>query len=329
MSFSDFNNVNDRISFTLTDISQLEAGTHLEAWLVSEDGKTFRDAGTIAIDANGSGSLTFTDPDTKNLLQDYNQIQITKEQDGVSISKPRGEVVYSSVFPPQALGEVRKLIVAFDGVPESLALMQGLYYYSGSYVNTPINGDKVNDPEFGIVKAYENQDEATIRKDTEEVINQIVGDASDQYKDYDQDGTVDVYSSDGFGSLPNGDHSGYLQETALHAKNAADAPDSTPNIRQQGENIQVCIQNMTEWTNQILPLALRLNKTSFGPEMKPIIDDLSKLGDQLLNGVDKNGNGIVEPIDGECGASKAYEYGLNLEDFPIFTGPNRVPPTGK
>ncbi|HLO15531.1 MAG TPA: serine/threonine-protein kinase, partial [Anaerolineales bacterium] len=330
MRFSDFANVNDRISFTLTEASQPGANTHYEAWLVSDDGKTFRDVGTINFDASGAGQLVFTDADGKNLLQDFNQIQITKEQDKVAVSKPTGAVVYSSIFPSKALAFVRAVEVAYPDVPNSLALMQGLYYYSGSYVNTPINGDQVNDPTYvSIVKAYDDKDEATIRKDTEEVINQIVGDASDQYKDYDQDGTVDTYSSDGFGSLPNGEHTGYLQETALQLKSAADAADSTANIRQQSAYIQVCIQNMTDWTNQMLPLALKLNSTPYGPEMKPIIDELSKLGEELVNGADTNGNGLVEPIAGECGAGKAYEYGWYMADFPIYTGPNRVPPTGK
>jgi len=261
---------------------------------------------------------------------EFGQLQITKEQDNNPVSKPTGDVVYSSIFPSQALTYVRNVELAYDRTPNNLALMQGLYYYSGSYITSPINGDSVNDPEFiGLVKAYKNQDEATIRKTTEMVINQIVGDSSDQYKDYDGNGTKDVYSSDGYGSLPNGDHSGYLQETATNLKAAADAADSTPNIRDQSANIQICIQNMETWTNQILPLALKLAETEYGPAMKPTIDELAKLGEALLNGADTNGNGQIEAIEGECGAAKAYEFGSFMEDFPIYTGPNRTPPPGK
>ncbi len=329
MRFSDFNSPNDRISFSLPNIPLPEANTHLEAWLLSEDGTTLHDVGKITPDASGTGQLVFTDNSGDNLLK-FNQLQITKEQDNVVVTKPTGKVMYSSVFPPQALVYVRNVEVAYDKTPNNLALMQGLYYYSGSYITTPINGDSVNDPEFvSIVKAHENNDEATLRKDTEMLINQIVGDASDQYKDYDGDGTVDTYSSDGYGSLPNGDHSGYLQETAVNVKAAADAPDSTLNIREQSAAIQVCIQNMQGWTNEMLPLALKLNDTAFGPEMKPIVDQLSKLGDALLNGVDVNNNGQIEPVKGECGAAKAYELGWFMSDFPIFTGQNRVPLSGK
>jgi len=329
MRYSDSSLVNDRVSFLMTNISQPEENTHYEVWLISDDNQKFRDIGRITFDDIGGGQLVFTDPQQQNLLQ-YGQVQITKEQDGVPISSPTGEVVYSSVFPPEALVYVRNVELAYDGVPDSLALMQGLYYYSGSYINTPINGDPVNDPAFiSIVQAVEDQDEATVRKNIEMVINQIVGDSSDQYMDYDQDGQVDVYSSDGYGSFPNGEHAGYLQETALHSKHAADASDSTPNIREQSANVQICIQNMDGWTDQILSLALQLNETPLGPEMNPIIDELSRLGNQLVNGVDTNGNGIIDPIEGECGADKAYEYGRYMADFPIYIGPDRTPPSGK
>jgi hypothetical protein len=159
----------------------------------------------------------------------------------------------------------------------------------------------------------------------------IVGDQSDQFKDYDNDGTADIPSdSDGYGALPNGDRLGYLQETALHAKYAADAADSTPNIRLYGENVQICIHNLGDWTNQLLELALKLNDTAFGPEMEPIINEMSTLGTQLLGGVDANNNGKMnEAIDGECGADAAYENAYFMADMFIYPGPNRVPPPEK
>jgi len=330
MRFSDFNDVNDRLSFSLPRLTQPENGTHYEVWLISDDDATALDIGTITFDASGAGQLVFTDSKKRNLLQDFDQIQITKEEDGVSISAPTGEIAYSSIFPPQALVHVRHVLVSFEGVPDSLALMQGLYYYSGSYINAPINGDEVNDPDYvGLVEAFENDDETNVRKDTEQVINQIVGDLSDQYADYDQSGEPDVYSSDGYGSLPNGDHLGYLQQTALHANLAAEAEDSTPNIREQSVNIQQCIQNMDGRTNQLLPLALQLAEMPFGPEMRPIIEEMSALGNSLLNGLDVDEDGLIEPIAGECGADKAYEYGWYLADFPILIGPDRTPLSGK
>ncbi len=315
---------NDTITFSLADVPQPEGNTHYEAWLISND-QTFRDVGRITIDPSGIGRLEFTDPDGKNLLDGLSQIQITKENDA-SISTPTREIVYSSIFSPKALVYVRNVGASFSGAPKNLALIQGLYYYNGSYIDAAINGT-TNDPTYTpIVTAYQKGDEATLRKRNEELINMIVGSQSDQYLDYDKDGQIDD-QADGYGSLPNGDQPGYLQETSLQAQSAADAPDSTSNIRQQNQSLQICIKNMQGWTNDILPLALKLDETSFGLEMQQTIDQLSKLGDKLDNGEDTNNNGTVEAIEGECGALLAYKYGTNMADFLILSGPNRIPPT--
>jgi hypothetical protein len=323
MSFSYSNIDNDTVNIALTGISAPQENNHLEAWLVKGD-QTVRDLGPIVFDPIGIG-LKFTDHDGKNLLEGVKELRITKEQNDVKISKPTGEVIYSSVFPPQALAYVQDLEVAYDKTPDNEALMIGLYYYSASYLNDAINGSE-NDPStIPITKAYQNQDKATLSKRTEEVINMIVGSKSDQYLDYDKDGTIDD-PADGYGSLPNGDNAGYLQETALNAKLASDARDSTSHIREQSKNIQVCIQNMTGWTNQLLPLALKLNETSFGPDMQDTVTKISKLGDALLNGIDKNNDGNIDPVDGECGAAKSYDYATSMADFLIYPGPNRIPP---
>jgi serine/threonine protein kinase len=322
----------DTVNFSLASgASQPRENAHYEAWLIGDD-KTFRDVGKITFEPNGIGHLEFTDPKGMNLLDGLSQIQITQEPNAatnaVATPKPTGEVVYSSIFPPQALAYVRNLGVSFSDTPDNYALMPGLYYYSGSYLNDAINGTE-NDPSYiPIMQAFQDGDEATLRKRTEELINMIVGSQSAQYLDYDKDGTVDN-EADGYGSLPNGNQAGYLQDAALQAQAAADAPDATSNIRQQNGSLQICIQNMRGWTNQILPLALKLNETSFGNEMQPTIDQLSKLGSGLLNGTDVNKNGRIDPIEGECGAKDAYNYGVYMADFSIYTGANKMPPTAQ
>lgn len=325
MRFSEVNAPMDKVSVSAS-IPAPKAGYHYEAWLVTDDGKSFKEIGTITYDASGTGQLVFTSPDRENLLRKYNQVIITLERDNVTNAKPSGEALYSSIFPPQALVHVRHVVVSFPGAPNEEALMQGLYYYSGSYINISINGDQEIVPDFNyLVKAFEARDEATVRKRTEEVINLIVGDQSAQYQDYDHSGNFDNNDGDGFGSLPNGDRPGYIQATALHAKYAAESPDSTANIRKYSSDMQICIQNMDGWTKELLPLALQLNDTPFGPDMKPIIDKMSVLGNNLVNGVDADGDGIIEPVAGECGASLAYEDSWYWADFPILPGANRMP----
>jgi tRNA A-37 threonylcarbamoyl transferase component Bud32 len=323
----DFGNTDfDNVTFALNEVPRPGENEHYDVWFVNDDG-LFRRIGTLTFDASGVARLEYTDLEGSNLLDGLKEIQVTKEQNTNQPStKPAGEVVYSSVFPPEALTHIRNLDVLFEGGSDQAALIVGLYYYSGSYIEAAINGDPQFPTYIGMTEALENEDEATLRKRNEEVINMIVGSESEQYQDYDGDGNLDTQAT-GYGSLPNGQQGGYLQQTALEAQAAAEAPDTTSNIRQQNESLQVCIQNMKEWTDQILPLAMQLKEMPFSTEMKPIIDELSTLGKALSNGVDTNKNGIVESPAEQCGALQAYNYGRYMADFPIFIGPDRLPPT--
>src|SRR5215211_7458155 len=314
--FNYVNNDFDNVTFALNRATRPEENEHLDGWLVyeGENGETFRDIGALTFDASGVARLEFTDLEGKNLLSGLREIQITREQtDAPKPQEPAGEVVYSSVFPSQTLVHIHNLDVSFEGGSDQAALIVGLFYYSGSYVEAAINGDPESNY-VGMMEAFANNNEATFRKRNEELINMIVGEQSELYQDYDGDGIEDTFAT-GYGSLPNGDQAGYLQQTAFEAQAAAEAPDTTLNIIEQNRSLQVCIQNMKEWTDQILPKALELQEMPFGPEMEPIIDELSTLGLALSNGVDTNGNGIVEPPEEPCGALQAYDYGRYMADF--------------
>lgn len=329
LRFGDFSSVMDEARVLLSTAELPAKGYHYEAWLVSDDGTETRKLGNVTFNPSGAGQLTLLEPDQLNFLANYNQVILSEEADGSEISQPSGKIVYSSVFPPDALIPIRHLLVSFEDTPEKLALIQGLWYYSGSYVNISINGYNVQGEEVtGLRKALESGDESTVRRRTEEIINQIVGASSVMYLDHDSNGKIEN-TADGFGSFPNGDSPGYLQETLLQVKQAVEASDSTPNIRTNGANMQVCIQNMDGRLKQILELALQLKDTQFGPQMEPVIAELESLGDMLVRGNDADQDGLVEPLPDECGADSAYEFAYNMADMPLFPGENRIPPSGK
>jgi serine/threonine protein kinase len=335
LRFDDFSGVTpmDQITLSLNNVEFPEDGTHYESWLIPDDGGSPRKIGEVILNDAGVGQVILIDPDQQNLLQNSSQVIITQETDGVAANQPSGKVVYSSVFPPESLIPIRKLLVSYANVPDELALIQGLWYYSGYYVTISIDGDK-DTKTVGLLEAYNNGDEATVRARIEEIINQIVGNQSDQFLDYNNDGNIDNtpgddIPTDGFGTFPNGAQNGYIQETTLQAKLAFDAVDSTPNIRTNAGNLQICIQNMEGRLNLILQSALKLNDTSFGPEMEPIITDLEILGNNLLNGNDTDGNGLVEAVTGECGANDAYKLAYLMADMLLYPGEDRIPPSGK
>jgi protein kinase-like protein len=325
---------NDRITFRLNDIPTPAANTHLEAWLVYDD-QTIRDAGQVTFDASGI-SVQFTDPNGTNLVDGLSQVEITKEQDSVSIAKPTGEVIYSSVLPPQSKEPIHNLIVADANAPNQYAAVLGLYYYNGAYVNISINGDK-DYKVTSLMELYQSGNKAQVDLRVEQLINQIVGNQSELYKDYNKNGIIetdlnDSVTFDGYGALPNGSQSGYVQETLTQAKLAAEASDATDNIRTNSEQLKVCTQNMQTRLNQILQDSLKLTQTTFGPDMEPIITELNTLGNSMLHGNDTNGNGQIdqaERVSGECGADGAYDDATFMADLLLYPGADRIPPTGK
>ena len=87
----------------------------------------------------------------------------------------------------------------------------------------------------------------------------------------------------------------------------------------------VCLENMDGWSKLLLEQALKLMDTSFGLEMEPQITEIVALAGKMLIGIDSNGNGLIEPVIGEGGASTAYEYAYYLADMDLLPGPNRIP----
>jgi serine/threonine protein kinase len=334
MRFDDFSDVvpMDQVILSLNNVQPPAAGSVYVGWLGTDDGNTFRKIGAVTLNDAGVGQITLADRDQQNLLRDHSRVIITEETDGSQVDQPTGKVVYSSIFPPQSLIPIRKLLVVDESLPLGDALIQGLWYYSGSWIDISINGDKESNT-AGLRAAWENGDEATVRLRTEEIINQIVGDQSDQFLDYNNDGAIDntpgEIATDGYGAFPNGTSNGYIQETARAAKLAYDATDSTSNIRTYSEKLQICIQNTDERLNLILQSALKLNDTPFGPEMEPIITHLESLVDVLMNGNDVDGNGLVDAISGECGATDAYTFAYLMADMYLYPGEDRVQPTGQ
>ena len=330
VQFDDFNFFFDRAEVNLPDVPQPAEGRRYAVWFVSDDGSTVRNLGQIEFSATGTGRLELNDPEQENFLRDFSEVMITLEEENAPLGEPTGDVLYSSVLPPQSLVHLRHVLVSYNDLPDEGPLIQNLWWNNLYNIDRSINGNEFDEEySVAIFQAFANGDEPLLRKRTEEVINSIVGDMSSKYLDYDGDGTVDD-PSDGYGSLPNGDRLGYLQETALHAKYSADAADSTPNIRLHGENVQICIQNVSGWTEDLLSLALELNETPFGPDMEPIVTEISSLGNSLLTGKDANNNNLFdEAIAGECGGDAAYEYAYSMADMFLYPGPDRVPPTGK
>ena len=83
---------------------------------------------------------------------------------------------------------------------------------------------------------------------------------------------------------------------------------------------------MMGWSEQLLEKALQLQEMPFGADMQPVIAEIIILSNQIVSGVDSNGNELIEPVLGEGGATTAYEHAYYMAEMPLLPGIHRIPP---
>ena len=319
VSYLDFNYVLDKATITLSGLPAPKPGSHYEAWYLAEGGEIRRNIGSISMDDSGEGQLAFIDPDQENILKSFDQLEVTLESDNDPEPKePSGDVVASSVFPPLALVHVRHVLVSYHGAPNAEALIQGLWY----------TADEIDNSVIALNQAFKDNNIEIFRLKIEEIINQLVGSANaDKYRDWNEDGII-ADPSDGFGLLANGDDNalGYIPTTISHVQFAAEAADATNNIKLHSSHTIVCIENMRGWSEQVLEKALQLQEMPFDSNMEPLVTEMLVLSNQVLFGVDTNGDELIEPIVGEGGGNTAYEHAYYMAEMPLFLGEHRIPP---
>lgn len=322
ITYTDFNSTLDKASITITNLETPKAGTHYEAWFLAQGGEVRRKFGELQVDGNGQGQLTYIDSESRNILAFFDQIEITIEPNNDPLKdEPSDEIVASFVYPPLAFVHVKHLLVAFGAAPDQTALIQGLWFGT----------DKVLTSADELQAAFDANNEALVRQKTEEIINQLVGNANTAlYKDWDENGEVDD-PGDGYGLLQNGEpgynDQGYIPQAISHANFAAAAPDTTENIKTNSIYVTVAAGNVDGWARQLLEKTVQLNEMRFGGDMAPRIAEIHALARQIVLGVDSNGNQLIEPIVGEGGASTAYDFAYNAGIMQLLPGEHRLPPT--
>ncbi len=318
MRFQDGTSRLDRITIS-AKLAIPAKGTQYEAWLISDSGEGRRSLGVLAQDSSGQFTLTFVDPQNRNLLDGFNRMEITVEPNPDNNPNPSGQVAYSSGTPNGALMHIRHLLVRIDETPGEIGMTVGL-------VNTTTLIKKSAD---AMLEAYSTGDQKNVQVNAEAIINLIVGKQnSTSYKDWDGDGKIND-PGDGFGLLLNGDQAGYTGGVMDHAKLAADSPDATAQIHMHSQHVTISAQNVGGWASQLRDIAIRIVGDKAGQNEQADIRMASILANQMLNGIDINGNETIEPIPGEGGAITAYEHADYMSDMPILAGKDQMPAAGK
>jgi serine/threonine protein kinase len=280
-------------------------GSQYEVWLVEDSGLP-TSLGILSLDASGKGKLTFTDKQGSNLIAKYSGVEVTIEPNPDPDPKSSGIVAYSSYYPRESLPHLRSLLASFPNTPDQKSLIEGL--------NTDIQTIDEFAKEMKRSSMNGNQDRA--RLFAEAILNIIVGDQSPDHKDWNADGKVDD-ASDGYGLLLNGRNLGYLEATYIEAD--AVSPDgSSEKMVTNGRGVKTSVQNLAQWTEQLEAVITPILAQPSPSDLGQLVTQAATLTDKMLNGIDMNEDGVVEPIPGEGGMKVAIEQAYRMADMSLL-----------
>jgi tRNA A-37 threonylcarbamoyl transferase component Bud32 len=300
-------------------LETLADGKQYEAWLLSDTGEKRRSLGVLKQDSSGKFALTYVDAQSRNQLDGFGSMEITVEPNPDNNPNSSGQVAYSSAIPPGSLMHIRHLLVGIDETPNHIGMAVGM-----------VNDAKlIKKSADAMLDAFTTNNPKDIRTSAEEIINLIVGKQEPTlYKDWNGNGKIND-PGDGYGLLLNGDQAGYVGGVIDHVELAAAAADSTADIRAHSGHVVISAQNVSDWATQLREIAIRIAKAKSGEVAEADVRSAVALANQMLNGIDINGNETIDPIAGEGGALTVYQHTDYMCDMQIFPGKDQVPPTGQ
>jgi serine/threonine protein kinase len=305
LHFQDGDAILDRATLIAQAMPAPPVESQYEGWLVN--GQDRLPLGILNVDESGKGQLTFDDPQDRNLLAHYQQVEITIEPNSDSDPNGSPDMAYAYRLPEAGIAYLRGLMVSFPDIPEHGGLIHGLTR----------NAKLIDEVGRDMLINYENGDTAGTRKNAESIMNILVGDQSPDHKDWNGDGQ-ETDPGDGYGFFLNGNNLGYIQAVYSYTDYAANSPGASRNMIVNGENVKVCSENLARWAPELRDHISTILNAAALSEMGQRIQRSAELANQILNGVDKNEDGEVEPISDECGVLVAYESTYQMADMPLL-----------
>ena len=285
----------DALKITINGLTAAATGFHYNAWLVNVSseqaislGALNANGGTFSVNFAGNGS---NGQPGKNLLGEGNQVEITLEQGNVTL--PTGRVILVATFPPRAFVHIKHLLFAFPTTPGNIGLLVGLVDQT----------NLLNAQALVLQSLAANHNTAAVQCVAQSIIDIAEGKLGSNFKPLAASCGSSNATGDGFGILGT---NGYASTAAAHASLAATQTDSTDTIRQHASEVEIGTTNITGWVTTIDQDALKLLNN---PGNSAAVQEIVTLSDQAYHGVDANGDGQIDPVKGEEGATTAYLRG--------------------
>lgn len=300
----------DNVTLQLSGITPPPPGFNYEGWLQTDGQQPFS-IGLLTV-SNTTIDHTFVDPAGRNLLGLYDQMMVTVEPAGDTDPAPSADVAFAGQVPSGVLEPVRQLVVTAD-TPDRDGLVLNAIAEAGLTL-LQIEAQQRYVSENNLID---------LQIHAETPLNLLEGSSSPTHGDRDGDG--EVYNpGDGYGLLATGQNGGYLNGILQQATLAGGAQSAPAEVALYAGAIETTVENVVTWAEQLHEVELQILQVSSAAAAAELVSEAFRLGNALLDGVDANGDGRVDPLPGEGGLRTLYLQAQLMAGMPVFAAGGSV-----
>ncbi len=319
VSFSTTSKPGDTLTLQVSNLRPPQAGDVYIAWLKNTESGDALKIGELTLDALGNGVLPpFVDAFGRVLPSLYNAVTITSQEPGGKTAQ--GGALYQASVPI----EVSHLLVqlytsdpngiaasALGSTSSSSSDSMGMYSSPVDNSGAPsgLIDSMIAEAEKAQTHAQLAQAAGTIgglHVHNEHTLNILLGTQTD----YNGDTRPE---NPGFqkGVAP------YLTALRERLTQVATAPGSDAALQSSIELVRVCMDNSQERMDQVIGLEQTLLAATDLAAITQQATDVTQIATDLIKGVDANGNGQIEPFEGECGLEQIRDFALLLSGMRV------------
>jgi len=310
----------DTVQLQVNGLTLPPAGENYTVWLQNTRNDASLKVGDLRLDPLGNGQLGLT---TDALLPiRYNAVIVTEERG--ETNTPSGGVVYSGSVPAEVMNALWEILVTSpDGIPPSGA--------EATEAPSQPGEDGYDTDEASSTTRNSSLLEGALRE--AEIAQQHAGLAANsttagsmhthaEHTINITRGTREDYNGNGRGENPGLGYGIAYFTDRIQSKldEVANAPNATRTMQSQVEVIRVCIVNVQNWMNDVVELETQFLATDDLSAVQAQMADSTALASAIVDGTDLNGNGRIEPFEGECGLRQINEFGVSVGNIELVAG---------
>jgi hypothetical protein len=276
------------ITISVSNLQKPPSGSQYEAWFLDTSTNHVLALGALTF-KDQAYTLTYSDKGA-NLVGLGDEIEITLEHGAATT--PSENVSLSAIFPTQAFVYVRHMLYSYTTTPGHVGLLVGL-----------IEQAKLLNSIAHVLTA--NPNALTTRCVAQAALDIMEGKAGADYKSLPANCSAAgvAGAGDGFGLLGT---NGYIAVTQAQDLQANGQPDATSLIHEHSRHVTYGLQDMNTWLTTARQDALALLSNSANSAKA---QELATLANHAFFGVDTNGDGKIDYVPGEAGATISYQHG--------------------